>query len=53
MESKSNTKEGAPVAEGLPAEETNGIRDSVADSGGVRGVQMHPPLAASNVLLRT
>ena len=22
---------------------------SVADSGGVRGVQMHPPLAASNV----
>ena len=27
--------------------------DSVADSGGVRGVQMHPPLAASNVFLRT
>ena len=26
---------------------------SVADSGGVRGVQMHPPLAASNVFLRT
>ena len=25
----------------------------VADSGGVRGVQMHPPLAASNVFLRT
>ena len=24
---------------------------SVADSGGVRGVQMHPPLAASNVFL--
>jgi len=23
----------------------------VADSGGVRGVQMHPPLAASNVFL--
>ena len=23
---------------------------TVADSGGVRGVQMHPPLAASNVL---
>jgi len=22
-------------------------------SGGVRGVQMHPPLAASNVILRT
>ena len=27
--------------------------DTVADSGGVRGVQMHPPLAASNVFLRT
>ena len=26
---------------------------SVADPGGVRGVQMHPPLAASNVFLRT
>ena len=26
---------------------------AVADSGGVRGVQMHPPLAASNVFLRT
>ena len=26
---------------------------TVADSGGVRGVQMHPPLAASNVFLRT
>ena len=26
---------------------------SVADSGGVRGVQMYPPLAASNVFLRT
>ena len=25
----------------------------VADPGGVRGVQMHPPLAASNVFLRT
>ena len=25
----------------------------VADLGGVRGVQMHPPLAASNVFLRT
>ena len=25
---------------------------AVADSGGVRGVQMHPPLAASNVFLR-
>ena len=24
---------------------------SVADLGGVRGVQMHPPLAASNVFL--
>ena len=26
---------------------------TVADSGGVREVQMHPPLAASNVFLRT
>ena len=26
---------------------------SVADLGGVRGVQMHPPLTASNVFLRT
>jgi len=26
---------------------------AVADLGGVRGVQMHPPLAASNVFLRT
>jgi len=26
---------------------------TVADLGGVRGVQMHPPLAASNVFLRT
>jgi len=26
---------------------------SVADLGGVRGVQMHPPLAASNIFLRT
>ena len=26
---------------------------TVADSGAVRGVQMHPPLAASNVFLRT
>jgi len=26
---------------------------AVADLGGVRGVQMHPPLAASDVLLRT
>ena len=26
---------------------------SVADSRGVKGVQMHPPLAASNVFLRT
>ena len=25
---------------------------AVADLGGVRGVQMHPPLAASNVFLR-
>ena len=25
----------------------------VADSGGVRGMQMHPPLAASNVFLCT
>ena len=25
---------------------------TVADSGGVRGVQMHPTLAASNVFLR-
>ena len=25
----------------------------VADPGGVRGVQMHPPLATSNVFLRT
>ena len=29
------------------------LRYSVVDSGGVRGVQMHPPLAASNVFLRT
>ena len=29
------------------------ILSSVADLGGVRGVQMHPPLAASNVFLRT
>ena len=28
------------------------IQSTVADSGGVRGVQMHPPLAASNVFLR-
>ena len=27
--------------------------NSVADLGGVRGVQMHPPLAASNVFLLT
>ena len=27
--------------------------NSVADSGRVRGVQIHPPLAASNVFLRT
>ena len=26
---------------------------AVANSGGVRGVQMHPPLAASNVFWRT
>jgi len=26
---------------------------TVADLGGVRGVQMHPPLAASNVFLCT
>ena len=26
---------------------------AVADLGGVRGVQMHPPLAASSVFLRT
>ena len=26
--------------------------EPVADLGGVRGVQMHPPLAASNVFLR-
>ena len=26
---------------------------TVADSGGVRGVHLHPPLAASNVFLRT
>ena len=30
-----------------------GNMDTVADPGGVRGVQMHPPLAASNVFLRT
>ena len=29
------------------------ITSAVADSGEVRGVQMHPPLAASNVFLRT
>ena len=29
------------------------VKITVADSGGVRGVQMHPPLAASNVFLRT
>ena len=28
-------------------------RGAVADSGGVRGVQMHPPLGASNVFWRT
>ena len=28
-------------------------RGAVADLGGVKGVQMHPPLAASNVFLRT
>ena len=28
-------------------------QDTVADSGGVRGVQMHSPLAASNVFLCT
>ena len=27
--------------------------EAVVDLGGVRGVQMHPPLAASNVFLRT
>ena len=27
------------------------MQTAVADSGGVRGVQMHPPLAASNVFL--
>jgi len=27
-------------------------QSAVADLGGVRGVQMHPPLAASNVFLR-
>ena len=26
---------------------------AVADLGGIRGVQMHPPLAASSVFLRT
>ena len=26
--------------------------NAVADLGGVRGVQMHPPLVASNVFLR-
>ena len=29
------------------------IDSAVADLGGVRGVQMGPPLAASNVFLRT
>ena len=29
------------------------MTDAVADLGGVRGVQMHPPLATSDVLLRT
>ena len=33
--------------------EREGSGEPVADSGGVRGVQMHPPLAASNVFLRT
>ena len=28
-------------------------QEAVVDSGGVRGVQMHPPLAASNLFLRT
>ena len=29
------------------------MQSAVADSGGVRGVHLHPPLAASNVFLRT
>ena len=29
------------------------LADAVADSGGVRGVQMHPPLAASIFFFRT
>ena len=29
------------------------LTSPVADSGGVRGVQMHPPMAASNVFWRT
>ena len=41
----------------LPSEEAFFDRavmyTTVADLGGVRGVQMHPPLAASNVVLRT
>ena len=30
-------------------QDTRLTSEAVADSGGVRGVQMHPPLAASNV----
>ena len=31
----------------------NVILHAVVDSGGVRGVQMHPPLVASNIFLHT
>ena len=34
-------------------EEYNLSLYAVADLGGVRGVQIHPPLAASNVFFRT
>jgi len=42
-----------PVAIILKENQTLCTGYSVVDLGGVKGVQMHPPLAASNVLLHT